>query len=74
MAIDLARANQRVLGADRREDPVDDILVSLGRRVHLIRPLGASPKVCLCVVLDMEMANLGLARVQLRRIEQALRT
>jgi serine/threonine protein kinase len=74
VAIDLARANLRVLGESRREDAVDDIQVAIGSRIHLIRPLGASPKVCLCVVLDTEMANPGLARVQLRRVEQALRT
>jgi serine/threonine protein kinase len=73
VAIDVARANLRVLATSRRDDPVEDIQVSLGRRMHLVRPLQASPKVCLCVVLDKEDANPGLARMQLRRIEQSLR-
>ena len=73
VAIDVARANLRVLGIGRRDDPVEDIVISLGHRMHLIRPLSASPKVCLCIVLDTEDANPGLARIQLRRVEQSLR-
>ncbi len=73
VAIEVARANLRALAVSRREDPVEDIQISLGRRMHLIRPLNASPKVCLCVVLDQEEANPGMARMQLRRVEQSLR-
>ena len=72
-AVDIARANLRALGAFRQDDPIEDIQISLGGQLHLVRPLGAAPKLCLCVVLDNEIANPGLARVQLRRIEQSLR-
>jgi hypothetical protein len=41
--------------------------------MHLIRPLDASPTLCLCVVLDKESSNPLLARMQLRRVAQALR-
>jgi serine/threonine protein kinase len=70
-AINLGRANLRAM--DLVDDRVDDILVTLGRRVHLIRPLAQSPKVFLCVALEGEMANPGLARVQIRRVEQSIR-
>jgi hypothetical protein len=72
-AVDIARSTLKALGTARREDWLDDIQISLGRSIYLVRPLRASPKVCLCVVLDQEMANPGLARVQLRRVEQSLR-
>ena len=72
-AVDLARSTLKALGTVQREDSLDDIQISLGRSIYLVRPLRASPKVCLCVVLDQEMANPGLARVQLRRVEQSLR-
>jgi serine/threonine protein kinase len=72
-AVDIARSTLKALGSARREDWLDDIQISLGRSIYLVRPLRASPKVCLCVVLDQEMANPGLARVQLRRVEQSLR-
>jgi serine/threonine protein kinase len=72
-AVDIARSTLQALGTARREDWLDDIQISIGRSIYLVRPLRASPKVCLCVVLDQEMANPGLARVQLRRVEQSLR-
>ncbi len=70
-AISLGRAHLRAMEAV--DDRVEDILVTLGRRVHLIRPLAQSPKAFLCVAMDAETANPGLARVQLRRIEQTIR-
>ena len=72
-AVDMARANLRALGGAPREDRLDDILITLGRRMHLIRPLDGSDGLCLCVVLDSESANPLLARMQLRRIAQGLR-
>ncbi|MFO1202010.1 MAG: serine/threonine-protein kinase [Tabrizicola sp.] len=72
-AVGIAKANLRALDACKVEDRVEDILVSLGRRVHLIRPLEAASKVVLCVALDSETANPGLARVQVRRVEQSVR-
>ncbi|MBN8631070.1 MAG: serine/threonine protein kinase [Rhodobacterales bacterium] len=71
-AVDMARANLMALGTVR-EDRIDDILISLGSRMHLIRPLETTPTLCLCVVLDAESANPLLARMQLRRIASGLR-
>ena len=70
---DRDQANLKALGRIGREDRIDDILITLGRRMHLIRPLEASPMLCLCVALDSESANPLLARMQLRRVAQALR-
>jgi hypothetical protein len=41
--------------------------------MYLIRPLDASPHLCLCLTLDSESANPLLARMQLRRVAQTLR-
>jgi serine/threonine protein kinase len=71
-AVDMARANLKALGA-HREDRIDDILITLGRRMHLIRPLDGETGICLCVALDSENANPLLARMQLRRIAQSVR-
>ena len=70
-SVGLGRANLRAL--EGVEDKVDDILVTLGERVHLIRPLAQSPRTFLCVAMESESANPGLARVQLRRVEQSIR-
>lgn len=71
-AVDIARANLLAAGGQRGQR-IDDILITLGRRMHLIRPLDGETGVCLCVVLDSESANPLLARMQLRRIAQTVR-
>jgi serine/threonine protein kinase len=70
-AVGLGRANLRAM--ELVDDSVEDILVTLGRRVHLIRPMAQSSKAFLCVAMESESANPGLARVQLRRVEQSIR-
>jgi len=70
-AVGLGRAHLRAM--EQVDDRIEDILVTLGRRVHLIRPLARSAKAFLCVAMDGETANPGLARVQLRRVEQTIR-
>ncbi|MGL4237806.1 serine/threonine protein kinase [Tabrizicola sp.] len=72
-SIAVARANLDVLRRVELDDPIDDILITRGRQLHLIRPLEQSAKVFICVAVDTETANPGLARVQLRRVEQAVR-
>lgn len=53
-------------------DQIEDILVSLGKQIHVMRPLGANPDVFLFVALDRSKANLGMARLQIKAIEAAI--
>ena len=71
VAVSLGRASLRAV--DAVDDRVDDILVTMGRSVHLIRPLPQSPNCYLALAMEAETANPGLARVQLRRISQSVR-
>jgi predicted regulator of Ras-like GTPase activity (Roadblock/LC7/MglB family) len=54
------------------DDRIDDILITLGKQFHLIRPLAETPTVFLYVALDKKNANLGMARVQVKNIEKGL--
>lgn len=58
-----------MLGLD---DNIDDILITLGKQFHLIRPLAKNPTVFLYVALDKKSANLGMARVQVKNVEKEL--
>jgi serine/threonine protein kinase len=69
----VARANFNALDSLKPDDRVDDILISLSKELHLIRPLERTPKVFLCVALDKGTANPGLARLQVKRVEQSVR-
>ena len=53
-------------------DRIDDILITLGKQLHLIRPLENAPTMFLYVALDKKTANLGMARMQVKNIEATL--
>lgn len=53
-------------------DAIEDILITLGKQFHLIRPLEKTPTVFIYIALDKKGANLGMARIQLKKIEQSL--
>lgn len=53
-------------------DHIDDILISLGKQLHLIRPLEKTPSIFIYVALDRKAANLGMARVQVKNVEQSI--
>lgn len=74
-----AAANTEVVKAKRAamkmlklNDSIEDILISLGKQYHLIRPLEKTPAVFIYVALDRKAANLGMARVQVKNVEQAV--
>lgn len=54
------------------EEAIDDILITLGSQFHMIRPLADTPSVFLYVALDKKAANLGMSRVQVKKVEQSL--
>ena len=53
-------------------DGIEDILITLGKQLHLIRPLEDNPAMFLYVALDKKAANLGMARLQVKKIESGL--
>jgi predicted regulator of Ras-like GTPase activity (Roadblock/LC7/MglB family) len=53
-------------------DHVEDILITLGRQVHFIRPLEKVRGAFLYVALEKKAANIGMARIQVRKIENSL--
>lgn len=54
------------------EDRIEDILITMGKQLHMIRPLEKAPGVFLYVALDKRSANLGMARMQVKKIESTL--
>ena len=58
-----------MLGLD---DSVEDLLISLGTQYHLIRPVSSNRLVFLYVALDRSAANLGLARMTVKKIESTM--
>jgi len=62
-------AAMEMLGLD---ESIDDILITLGSQIHLIRPLAETPTVFLYTALDKKAASLGMARVKVKKVEQSI--
>ncbi len=70
---EVVRAKMRTLASLDMDDTIEDILITLGKQYHLIRPLASSKSALfLYVALDRSRSNLALARHSLKRIENGL--
>lgn len=69
---EVVRAKMRTMEMLKMNDTIEDILISLGRQYHLIRPLTTRSGSGLFVylALDRARANLALARHQLRTLAE----
>lgn len=70
---EVVRAEKAALEALGLDDTVEDILITLGEQIHLIRPLGANPGVFVYVALNKKASNLGMARLVVKKVEGQLR-
>jgi hypothetical protein len=72
---EVVRAKMRTLASLRINDTIEDILITLTKQYHLIRPLkssGGEGGLFLYLALDRAKSNLALARLNLKRIEADL--
>ncbi|MBC3839735.1 hypothetical protein GXW82_04370 [Streptacidiphilus sp. 4-A2] len=70
---EVVRAKVRTLSTLGIQDSIEDILITLGRQYHLIRPAVRNQgSFFLYLALDRSRANLALARHALKRIESEL--
>lgn len=69
---EVIRAKRRVAANLKLNDSIDDILISLTKQYHLIRPLESNQNLFLYVVLDRGKSNLAMARHELRSFEKQL--
>ena len=70
--VDVVRIKRRMLKQFASDDEIEDILIVLGQRCHLIRPLAKNARLALYLVLDRERGNLGMARFKLQEVEARL--
>lgn len=69
---EVVRAKRSAIKTLGLNDNIEDILITLGKQYHLIRPLEANPAIFMYVALDRKVANLGMARVQVKKLEATL--
>ena len=72
---EVVRAKMRTMASLNLNDTIEDILITLAKQYHLIRPTAnadGAHNLFLYLALDRSKANLALARHQLKRIENDL--
>ncbi|MBD8898547.1 hypothetical protein [Rhodanobacter sp. DHG33] len=69
---EVVRAKMKTMKALNLKDEIEDILITLGKHYHIIRPVGSKPGLFFYVVLDRARSNLALARRKVLDVEGAL--
>jgi len=69
---EVVRAKRKVAKALNLRDDIEDILISLGKQYHVIRPLRSKPGVFFYLAVDRARANLAMARLKLADVEKDL--
>lgn len=69
---EVVRSKRKAIKTLGLRDEVEDILLTLGKQYHLIRPLKARPTVFFYFALDRSRANLAMARYALVEVEREL--
>jgi len=70
---EVVKAKLRAMEALGLDDAIEDILITLGKQYHLIRPLAKQPTTFIYVAVDRKTANLALARSQTKAVESTLK-
>ncbi|MBS7459028.1 hypothetical protein [Coralloluteibacterium stylophorae] len=69
---EVVRAKLRTIRALNLDDEIEDMLITLGKQYHIIRPMRRATDLFLYVVFDRNRANLAMARRKVFEIEAKL--
>src|SRR5690349_8832688 len=69
---EVVRAKRKTMKALSLSDAIEDILITLGRQYHIIRPLPGNDALFIYLVIDKSKGNLAMARHQLVAIASDL--
>jgi len=69
---EVVRAKRKTMASLGLKDKIEDILITLGKQYHLIRPLEVKDGLFAYLVLDRSKANLAMGRHSLAEVEKGL--
>ena len=69
---EVMRAKLKTMRALGLNDVIEDILITLGRQYHIIRPMARKEGLFIYIVMDKTKSNLAIARRKMQDIEKDL--
>jgi predicted regulator of Ras-like GTPase activity (Roadblock/LC7/MglB family) len=69
---EVVRAKRKTMKALNLNESIEDMLISLNKQYHLIRPLTSNDALFIYLVLDRQRSNLAMARHILSGLEKEL--
>lgn len=69
---EVVRAKLKAMRSLGLNDVIDDMLITLGKQYHILRPLARREGVFIYFVLDRAKSNLALARRKVQDVEREL--
>ncbi len=69
---EVIRAKMKTAASLNLNDTIEDILISLGKAYHILRPVSRKKGLFLYLVLDRNKSNLALARRKVQDVEGEL--
>ena len=69
---EVVRAKMKTMRALGLGDVIEDILITLGKQYHIIRPMARKEGLFIYLVLDKSKSNLALARRKVQEVEKDL--
>lgn len=69
---EVVKAKRKVANNLKLNDTIEDILISLTKQYHVVRPLESNQKLFLYIVLDRAKSNLAMARHEIRTFEKSV--
>ena len=69
---EVVRAKMKTMRQLGLNDVIDDMLITLGKQYHIIRPVSRKDGVFIYLVLDKARSNLALARRKVQDVEREL--
>ena len=69
---EVVRAKIKTMRALGLNDMIEDILITLGKQYHIIRPMARKEGLFIYLVLDKTKSNLALARRKTADVEKEL--
>ena len=69
---EVVRAKMKTIKALGLNENIDDILITLGKQYHIIRPLATKDGIFIYLVLDKARSNLALARRKVLEVEKLI--